>query len=53
MGLDHVALYFPGSRVLLRNEASVAYVPIDMINALGGYLIVKDTKQILNELSTT
>jgi hypothetical protein len=53
MGLGHVALCLPGSRVLLRNEVSLSYLPPDMINALGGYLIVKDTEQILNEVSTT
>jgi len=51
MGLGHVALYFPGSHILLRSEASVAYMPPDMMNTLGGYIFVKDVKQILNELS--
>jgi hypothetical protein len=52
MGLGHVALYFPGSRVLLRNEASVQHLLTDMVSALGGYLIVNGAEEILKELST-
>jgi len=51
IGLGHVALYFSGSHVLLRSEASVAHIPTDMVDALGGCIVVKDVEEILNELS--
>jgi len=52
MGFGHVALYFPESQILLRDEGSATHLPKDMVNALKGYKVIQHVDQILNEIST-